>query len=210
MKLLPGKPVLKDGTLDFQTREEAKVSPLARNIFRIEGVEGVFLGPDFLSVTMKDEELWPEIQAEVYTAIREFYEDGKPILEDSFAKPNDAGTTILEGDDSTVILIKDLLETRIRPTVQEDGGDIAYRGYENGIVKVELQGSCVGCPSSSVTLKQGVQNMLMHYIPEVMGIEEVGGSSSRNEEGAEDRTAKKEEEPLIDQSQVDKLRDLGF
>jgi len=155
-------------------------------------------------VTLEDEDKWPVLQADVFTAIREFYEDGKPILEDPATKPNDAGTTILEGDDSTVCLIKDLIETRIRPTVQEDGGDIAYRGFSNSVVYVELRGSCVGCPSSSVTLKQGVQNMLMHYVPEVMGVEEIGPDEVVDEESGN------QQETVVDKSHFDRLKDLGF
>jgi len=202
-KLLPGKPVLEEGTMDFQNRDEAKKSPLVRRIFAVKGVEGVFLGTDFLSVTLEDEDMWPVVQADVFTAIREFYEDGKPILDDPATQPNDAGTAILEGDDSTVCLIKDLIETRIRPTVQEDGGDIAYRGFSNSIVYVELRGSCVGCPSSSVTLKQGVQNMLMHYVPEVMGVEEMGPDDTMREEDGKHET-------VVDKSHFDRLKDLGF
>eukprot|EP00466_Bigelowiella_natans_P009121 jgi/Bigna1/37883/e_gw1.22.54.1 len=218
-KLIPGRPVMEEGTLDFQTREEAKISPLARSVFRLRGVEGVFLGQDFLSVTLSDENLWPEIQAEVFSSISEFYDEGKPVIEDmSATRPNDAGTAILDTDDSTVILIKDLLESRIRPTVQEDGGDIAYRGFDNGIVKVELQGSCVGCPSSSVTLKNGVQNMLMHYVPEVMGVEEVskgqGGDNNSpegsDEEGNGGAERGQAEDFAVDKNQVERLKDLGF
>jgi len=205
-KLIPGKPVLEDGTLGFNSREEAKRSPLARGIFRIPGVDGVFLGPDFISVTVREEEIWSEIQGEVFTSIQEFYHDGKPVLDDPSVKPNDVGTAILEGDDSTVCLIKDLIETRIRPTVQQDGGDIAYRGFENGVVKVEMQGSCVGCPSSSATLKQGVQNMLMHYIPEVMGIEDV----TNHDQGEAEAKSSDQTEQVVDKASFDKLKDLGF
>ncbi|GAB5365576.1 hypothetical protein AAMO2058_001070000 [Amorphochlora amoebiformis] len=150
-KLIPGKEVLESGSMDFQSKDEAKRSPLARRIFSIEGVTGVFFGTDFLTVTVKEEEIWSNVQADVFTVIREFYEDGKPILDNPSDQPNDAGTAILESDSSTVCVIKDLLEERIRPTVQDDGGDIAFRGFENGTVYVELRGSCVGCPSSSVT-----------------------------------------------------------
>lgn len=159
--------------MDFGDKKSARVSPLARRIFGIEGVVNVFLGSDFVSVTVAEGNSWHETKPEVFAGIMDFFQSGDPILSDESDLTNTAGTDILDDDDEVVAMIKELLEARIRPAVQEDGGDIAYRGFEDGIVKVQLQGSCVGCPSSSVTLKMGIENMLMHYIPEVKAVEAV-------------------------------------
>ncbi|CAG0893685.1 unnamed protein product [Darwinula stevensoni] len=171
LKFHPGVKVLESGTLDFQSPGEAHVSPLARQLFRIDGVKAVFLGPTFVTVTKVDDEMeWSVLKPEIFATIMDFFSSGLPIVTGELPSPD----TQIEGDDDeTVILIKELLDTRIRPVVQEDGGDIVYRGFKNGIVKLKLQGSCVGCSSSLVTLKSGVQNMLQFYIPEVLGVEEV-------------------------------------
>lgn len=141
-------------------------SPLAKTLFDVEGVKAVYLGSDFVTVTKFAEQKWKLLRPQLFEAIMNWAESGKPAIMD---QPEITDTTILEDDDEVVAMIKELIESRIRPAVQEDGGDIRYVGFEeeNGIVTVQLAGSCVGCPSSSVTLKQGVENMLMHYIPEV-------------------------------------------
>lgn len=174
MKFLPGKAVLADGaTADFTSYRDAQRSPLARKLFAVEGVQGVFLGPDFVSVTLQDEARWPLAKPDVFGHITDFYASGEPALLPNAAAADDgANTTIREGDSEVVANIKELLETRIRPAVQEDGGDIIFKSFENGIVRLQLQGSCKGCPSSSSTLKSGIENMLMHYIEEVQGVEE--------------------------------------
>eukprot|EP00472_Partenskyella_glossopodia_P002354 CAMPEP_0197532976 /NCGR_PEP_ID=MMETSP1318-20131121/41729_1 /TAXON_ID=552666 /ORGANISM="Partenskyella glossopodia, Strain RCC365" /LENGTH=275 /DNA_ID=CAMNT_0043089707 /DNA_START=44 /DNA_END=871 /DNA_ORIENTATION=+ len=172
LKFHPDRMVLEGNTLELSNEEDAAKSPLAKRIFAIEGVTNVFLGMDFVSVTITDEERWHDTKPEVYSVLMEFFQSGLPVIgEDVDMSKNDAGTEILDTDDEVVAMIKELLEARIRPAVQEDGGDIAYRGFEDGIVKLQLQGSCVGCPSSSVTLKMGIENMLKHYIPEVQSVE---------------------------------------
>ncbi|XP_072164895.1 NFU1 iron-sulfur cluster scaffold homolog, mitochondrial-like isoform X1 [Diadema setosum] len=172
LKFLPGVEVLGSGTMDFPSAMTAHGSPLARQLFRIEGVKGVFLGPDFITVTKVDDDNveWKVLKPEVYATIMDFFASGVPILTDDKAP---ADTEIQEDDDETVMMIKELLDTRIRPTVQEDGGDIVFMGFENGVVKLKLQGACTSCPSSIVTLKHGVQNMLQFYVPEVVEVEQV-------------------------------------
>lgn len=172
LKFMPGVKVLEPGqTMDFPNGPSAYCSPLAKLLFRIEGVKSVFFGPDFITVTKVDEDVdWKLMKPEIYATIMDFFASGLPILTD--ARPS-SDTQISEDDDETVQMIKELLDTRIRPTVQEDGGDIVFMGFEDGIVKLKMQGSCTSCPSSVVTLKNGVQNMLQFYIPEVVGVEQV-------------------------------------
>lgn len=170
LKFIPGVPVLGSGTMDFPTPQSSLKSPLARQLFRVEGVKGVFLGPDFVTISKDDDEMpWNVIKPHVYAALIDFFSSGVPVVDEN------ANTSVDEGDeeDETVMMIKELLESRIRPTVQEDGGDIVFMGFENGIVKLKLQGSCTSCPSSVVTLKNGVENMLQFYVPEVKGVEQV-------------------------------------
>lgn len=144
-------------------------SPLANKMFSIEGVKAVYLGTDFVTITKFAEYKWKLLRPQIFELMMEWADSGKPALLD---EPVITDTTILDDDDEVVAMIKELIESRIRPAVQEDGGDIRYVGFEEetGIVTVRLAGSCVGCPSSSVTLKQGVENMLMHYIPEVTAV----------------------------------------
>jgi Fe-S cluster biogenesis protein NfuA len=145
-------------------------SPLAKKLMDVKGVKAVYLGADFVTVTKYAEHKWMLLQPSIFEVIMEWADSEKPALLD---KPEITDTTILDDDDEVVAMIKELMESRIRPSVQEDGGDIRYVSFdeETGLVTVELAGSCVGCPSSSVTLKQGVENMLMHYIPEVTGVQ---------------------------------------
>lgn len=171
LKFLPGVTVLESGTLDFSSPVSARGSPLARQLFRIEGVKGVFLGRDFVTITKIDDETeWMTIKPHVYATIMDFFSSGLPVTMEEMPS-ND--TEILDDDDETVAMIKELLDTRIRPTVQEDGGDILYMGFDDGIVKLKLQGSCTGCPSSTLTLKAGIENMLQFYIPEVKEVIQV-------------------------------------
>jgi Fe-S cluster biogenesis protein NfuA len=172
LKFLPGVKVLEEGqTMDFPTGQAAFCSPLGKLLFRIDGVKSVFLGPDFITVTKTDDDVeWKIIKPEIFATIMDFFASGLPVLTD--ATPN-SDTQINEDDSEIVQMIKELLDTRIRPTVQEDGGDIIFIGYDDGIVKLKLQGACTSCPSSIVTLKNGVQNMLQFYIPEVLGVEQV-------------------------------------
>lgn len=171
LKFLPGVKVLESGTRDFPNAQSSHASPLAKQLFRIDGVKGVFFGTDFITVTKTDEDIdWKLIKPDIYGTIMDFFSSGLPIITDE-QPPSD--TAIDPDDDETVLMIKELLDTRIRPTVQEDGGDIVYMGFEDGIVKLKMQGSCVSCPSSVVTLKNGVQNMLQFYVPDVLGVEQV-------------------------------------
>lgn len=165
------------GSRDFQSLRAAMASPLATAIFKVEGVSGVFVGPDFIAVNITEGQSWSSIKPEVFAAITEFFASGLPVLheksEDASLQPG-RDTAISDTDSEVVAMIKELIESRIRPAVQEDGGDILYRGFDeqSGKVSLQMQGSCVGCPSSALTLKSGIENMLKHYIPEVTGVEE--------------------------------------
>jgi len=173
LKFLPGTEVLENGTLDFPTATSAYCSPLAKLLFRIDGVKGVFFGSDFITITKADNDSveWRVLKPEIYAIIMDFFASGLPVVNDDAIPSTD--TEIYDDDSDTVAMIKELLDTRIRPTVQEDGGDIVYMGFEDGIVKLKMQGSCSSCPSSIVTLKNGVQNMLQFYIPEVVSVEQI-------------------------------------
>ncbi|KAK9704383.1 NifU-like domain [Popillia japonica] len=187
LKFLPGVSVLEAGqTMDFPSAEAAISSPLGKMLFRIEGVKGIFLGPDFITVTKADDEVewkllkpvtkaddeveWKLLKPEIFATIMDFFASGLPILNEGVTNSD---SQINDDDDEIVQMIKELLNTRIRPTVQEDGGDIIFMGYDDGVVKLKMQGSCSSCPSSIVTLKNGVQNMLQFYIPEVVAVEQV-------------------------------------
>lgn len=170
LKFLPGVDVLGKGTMDFPTQKTALCSPLAKLLFRIDGVRSVFFGGDFITISKQEDADWALLKPELFAVIMDFFTTGLPIITD--VKPN-TDTEIHDDDDETVQMIKELLDTRIRPTVHEDGGDIIFMGYVDGIVKLKMQGSCSSCPSSIVTLKNGVQNMLQFYIPEVQGVEQV-------------------------------------
>ncbi|KAI9083451.1 hypothetical protein K1719_034665 [Acacia pycnantha] len=169
----PGKPVMEVGSADFPNARTAMNSPLAKALFGIDGITRVFFGSDFVTVTKSDDFSWDLLKPEIFAAIMDFYSSGQPLFLDSKAAAA-KDTAIQEEDSEIVAMIKELLETRIRPAVQDDGGDIEYRGFseETGIVKLKMQGACSGCPSSSVTLKSGIENMLMHFVPEVKGVEQ--------------------------------------
>ncbi|XP_040898087.1 NFU1 iron-sulfur cluster scaffold homolog, mitochondrial [Toxotes jaculatrix] len=172
LKFLPGRTVLESGTMNFDGPRDAYCSPLARQLFRIDGVKSVFFGNDFITITKSDVNMeWKVIKPDVFAAIMDFFTSGLPVVNED-TKPS-ADTAPSDDDDEVVAMIKELLDTRIRPTVQEDGGDVLYRGFEDGIVKLKLQGSCTSCPSSIVTLKNGIQNMLQFYVPEVESVEQV-------------------------------------
>ncbi|NWY64945.1 NFU1 protein, partial [Erithacus rubecula] len=171
LKFIPGREVLESRTMEFSTPAAAYCSPLARQLFRIEGVKSVFFGPDFITITKESEDLdWNLLKPDIYAAIMDFFASGLPVVTDEAPRTDTAAS---EEDDEVVLMIKELLDTRIRPTVQEDGGDVIYKGFEDGIVQLKLQGSCTSCPSSIITLKNGIQNMLQFYIPEVEGVEQV-------------------------------------
>jgi Fe-S cluster biogenesis protein NfuA len=171
LKFIPGRVVLPEGTRDFRRAEEADVSPLAGRIFAIDGVSGVFLGHDFVTVT-KDEADWPHIKPAVLGAIMEHYLSGAPVLvEGSDEDADDANFD--EADAETVAVIKELIETRVRPAVANDGGDITFQGYREGVVFLHMRGACSGCPSSTATLKQGIENLLRHFVPDVTEVRPV-------------------------------------
>jgi len=166
LKFLPGREVLATGTLDMPTRESAGQSPLAQRLFDIPNVGGVFYGSDFISVTKSDGD-WQQIKPAVLGAIMEHYLSGAPLV--AADAPADAGADEFfdAKDTETVNIIKDLIETRVRPAVAGDGGDITFKGYKEGIVFLHMKGACSGCPSSTATLKHGIQNLLRHFVPEV-------------------------------------------
>jgi Fe-S cluster biogenesis protein NfuA len=170
---LPGQSVFEGGSADIENARAAMASPLAKALFRIDGVVRVFYGSDFVTVTKSDDVNWSTLKPDIFAAIMDFFASGEPLFTDKSGLAAD--TAIHEDDDEVVAMIKELLETRIRPAVQEDGGDIMFKSYDpdSGIVKLKMQGACSGCPSSSVTLKSGIENMLMHYVPEVQGVEQV-------------------------------------
>ena len=171
LKFQPGEAVMSTGTADFRDTESAERSPLARRLFQIEGVTGVFFGGDFVSVSKSDDADWQSLKPVILGVIMEHFVAGHPLLLE------EAAQTVDEEDDGAdaeiVAQIKELLDTRVRPAVAQDGGDITYRGFHNGIVMLQLQGSCQGCPSSTMTLKMGIENMLKHYIPEVLEVRAV-------------------------------------
>ncbi|PSS04978.1 NifU-like protein [Actinidia chinensis var. chinensis] len=169
----PGKPVMEVGSADFPNARSAMNSPLAKALYGVDGITRVFFGSDFITVTKAEDSSWDILKPEIFAAIMDFYSSGNPLFLDSNTAAS-MDTAIQEDDSETVAMIKELLETRIRPAVQDDGGDIEYRGFDpdTGVVKLRMQGACSGCPSSSVTLKSGIENMLMHYVPEVKAVEQ--------------------------------------
>jgi Fe-S cluster biogenesis protein NfuA len=168
LKFLPGREVMEAGTVDFANAETASRSPLATRLFAINGVTRVFFGNDFVTVTKGDEE-WQHIKPAVLGAIMEHFTSGDPTMLDGEAQVGGAA----EGDSDIVIQIKELLDTRVRPAVAQDGGDIVFHGFEDGVVYLTMQGACSGCPSSTATLKSGIENMLRHYVPEVQEVRAV-------------------------------------
>ncbi|CAG7716817.1 unnamed protein product [Allacma fusca] len=192
LKFYPGTQVLESGTVDFPNPAAAGNSTLAKMLFRIEGVKSVFFGQDFVTVTKMDDEVeWKLLKPEIYATIMDFFASGLPVYTPS--KDESAGEAAdADGEeDETVLLIKELLDSRIRPTVQEDGGDIRFIAFKDGIVQLEMQGSCTSCPSSVVTLKNGVQNMLQFYIPEVLGVEQVISEAEKIAQSEFDKLEKK-------------------
>ncbi len=170
LKFLPGRAVMTSGNADFADAEAAEVSPLARRLFDVEGVEGVFLGGDFVSVTKAEAGDWRLMKPALLGVIMEHFISGKPVIEGSAVA---AEESFGEDDAEIVSQIKELLETRVRPAVANDGGDIVFRSYDKGIVHLVMQGACAGCPSSTMTLKMGIENLLKHYIPEVVEVRPV-------------------------------------
>jgi Fe-S cluster biogenesis protein NfuA len=170
LKFLPGRDVMGFSTADFASAASATRSPLATSLFALPGIARVFLGGDFVSVTKNDELSWQALKPQVLGVIMDHFVAGRPVIEgDGDLDEEDVD----EADREVVDQIKELLDTRVRPAVAGDGGDIVFRGYRDGIVRLHMQGSCSGCPSSSATLKHGIENMLKHYVPEVTAVEQV-------------------------------------
>ena len=174
LKFLPSQDVLGQGaqTVEFLSGREAFGSPLARKLFSVDGIKGVMFGPDFVTVEKDAEDKWAHLKPEIFSLLTEHLSSGEPIIDESSMPSPD--TQYSEDDSEAVSMIKELIETRIRPAIQEDGGDIQYRGFtDDGIVQLKLAGACRSCDSSNVTLKNGIESMLMHYVEEVNGVEQV-------------------------------------
>lgn len=172
LKFLPGQTVLEVGTADFPSADTAAKSPLATRIYTVDGVTGVFFGNDFVTVTKADAVDWDHIKPAILGAIMEHYQSGQPVIEGEAVA---SGHAEHDGEDSEVVgQIKELLDSRVRPAVAQDGGDITFHGFERGVVYLHMQGACAGCPSSTLTLKMGIENLLRHYIPEVTEVRPVG------------------------------------
>ncbi len=171
LKFLPGQTVLELGTADFPNADAASKSPLAKRIFATGAVSGVFFGTDFVTVTKAEGMEWDHIKPAILGAIMEHYQSGAATIEGEGAAGGHAEHTGEDGD--IVRQIKELLDTRVRPAVAQDGGDITFHGFDRGVVYLHMQGACAGCPSSTLTLKMGIENLLRHYIPEVLEVRPV-------------------------------------
>ena len=166
LKFLPGRVVMDKGTLDFADVASAHASPLAKRLFAIEGVERVFFGSDFVTVSKAGDKDWQILKPSILGGIMEHYTSGEPVV----VAEAQSGEAAAE-DDEVVAQIKELLETRVRPAVAQDGGDIVFQDFRDGVVYLHMQGSCSGCPSSTATLKMGIENLLKHYVPEVVEVQ---------------------------------------
>ncbi|MEN8236209.1 MAG: NifU family protein [Pseudomonadota bacterium] len=174
LKFLPGRTILEAQTIDFPSAESARICPLAQQLFAIEGVAGIFVGADFISVTKEAPIEWVLLKPPILQALVNYFVlNEKVVLERS--KNNDSGNQTDSTDQEVVQEIKELLDSKVRPAVAMDGGDIQFERFENGVVYLKMQGACSGCPSSSATLKGGIENMLRYYIPEVTEVCEVEG-----------------------------------
>jgi Fe-S cluster biogenesis protein NfuA len=169
LKFLPGRAVLESGTLDLRSSEEAAQSPLAERLFAIPGVSGVFFGSDFIAITKATGE-WQQLKPMILGAIMEHFMSGAPLLASSAAAEAAADEFFDTADAETVATIKELIETRVRPAVANDGGDITFRGFKDGVVYLNMKGACSGCPSSTATLRHGIQNLLRHFVPDVVEV----------------------------------------
>jgi Fe-S cluster biogenesis protein NfuA len=170
LKFLPGRAVLATGTLDMRDKTEAAQSSLAERLFGVPGVSGVFFGSDFITINKAAGE-WQQLKPAILGAIMEHFMSGAPIVNAGETAPPAGGDEFFDvADADTVATIKELIETRVRPAVANDGGDITFRGYKDGIVYLDMKGSCSGCPSSTATLKHGIQNLLRHFVPDVVEV----------------------------------------
>ena len=174
LKFLPGKVVMNDGTAFFQNLEEASNSPFAKRLFNLDGVEGVFFGSDFITITKRQSIDWQTMKPLVLGSIMDHYDSGEETLLKEQKKENTSLKND-ENDSDIVKQIKELLDTRVRPAVAMDGGDIIYDSFKDGVVYLHMQGACSGCPSSTATLKMGIENMLKHYVPEVQEVRPIDG-----------------------------------
>ena len=170
LKFLPGRPVMTSGTANFTSEEAARISPLAERLFVLPEVTGVFLGADFITVTKAGDGDWYQLKPAILAVIMEHFTAGRRVMLTTSA---DNMAMAEEDEDEVVAQIKELLETRVRPAVAQDGGDIIFHDFEDGVVYLHMQGACSGCPSSTATLKAGIENMLRHYIPEVVEVRAV-------------------------------------
>lgn len=173
LKFIPGRVVLDTGTMEFADRDSATRSPLAARLFEVPGVTAVFFGYDFITVTKAGGD-WQHLKPAILGAVMEHYMSGAPLLADGAAandeEADEADEFFNEADAETVAQIKDLIETRVRPAVANDGGDITFRGFKDGIVYLNMRGACAGCPSSTATLQHGIQNLLRHFVPDVVEV----------------------------------------
>jgi Fe-S cluster biogenesis protein NfuA len=169
LKFLPGRAVLENGTLDLRNGEEAAQSPLAERLFAIPGVSGVFFGSDFITITKNTGE-WQQLKPMILGTIMEHFMSGAPLLTHEGAEETAADEFFEAADAETVATIKELIETRVRPAVANDGGDITFRGFKDGVVYLNMKGACAGCPSSTATLRHGIQNLLRHFVPDVVEV----------------------------------------
>jgi Fe-S cluster biogenesis protein NfuA len=172
LKFLPGREVVAGEPRDFRTAETAGISPLASGLFSIPGVTGVFLGSDFVSVS-KDSTEWGHIKPAILGVIMEHFLSGKPVIDDGTAAVAPTEEFFDTSDSETVEVIKELISTRVRPAVAMDGGDITFKGFRDGTVYLHMQGACSGCPSSTATLKSGIENLLRHFVPGVEAVQQV-------------------------------------
>ena len=171
LKFLPGQAVIPDGTADFPSADTASKSPLAERLFAVNGVSGVFFGRDFITITKDDGSEWDHIKPALLGVIMEHFQSGQPVMRETSQVSAHAEHS---GEDGEIVdQIKELLDSRVRPAVAQDGGDITFYGFERGIVYLQMQGACAGCPSSTITLKMGIENLLRHYIPEVTEVRPV-------------------------------------
>lgn len=174
LKFLPGRPVMTAGTRDFANPEEAEASPLAETLFSLGDVEGVFFGRDFVSVTAGPGSNWADLKPEVLGILLDHFSAGMPLFRESAAEQEDDSAIDDDPEDADIVTqIRELIDTRVRPAVANDGGDIIYRGFRQGTVFLRMQGACSGCPSSTATLKQGIESLLKHYVPEVTEVRAV-------------------------------------
>ena len=166
LKFLPGKEVLPNGSMDFRSEQDAKNSPLAEALFNVDGVVGVFLSDDFITITKRDDKDWHLMKPGLLGVNNELFTATRPVI-NTADENSKSGSSVQDEDEDVVLQIKELLYTRVRPAVAQDGGDIVFEDFTDGTVTVQMRGACAGCPSSTATLKMGIENMLRHYIPEV-------------------------------------------